>query len=434
MLLTDRQAGTLRGAIVDSNSRLTFVDVFAGCGGLSLGLLNSGWHGKFAVERSHDAFSTLSENLISVSRKSRRFDWPEWLPKEAIDISTFLDSYGGDISSLKGKLTLLAGGPPCQGFSLAGRRNQSDPRNRLTEEYIRLVNITKPRILLIENVRGFTLPFKKNGGDEKESAYSERVAQKLDDCGYKVFTSLIDLSRYGVPQTRKRFILIAILKGDPALSKLGCSTPFDLLEKERKKFLSSKCLPTDRQVTVREAIGDLEISGSSLIPYESATGNSTFKRIASTGAFASAYIRLMRKGISYTPDSLRLPRHSDNTRFNFQLIMKTCAPGRTISLDDRSRLGIKKHAITPLHPNRPSATITTLPDDIIHYSEARILTARENARLQSFPDYFKFTGKYTTGGKNRKNECPRYTQIGNAVPPLFAEALGRTLKKIAKLP
>lgn len=416
------------------DKELTFVDVFAGCGGLSLGLFNSGWSGKFAVERSADAFSTLSENMISGTRKKGHFDWPEWLPKQAIDISSFLDNYDKNITSLAGNLTLLAGGPPCQGFSLAGRRNQSDPRNRLTEEYIRLVSIARPRILLIENVRGFTLPFKKNGESDNEPAYSERVAQQLDACGYEVFTSLIDLSRYGVPQTRRRFILIAIRKGDPALLKLGDRTPFDLLEKERKRFLSSKNLPNDRQITAREAIGDLEISGSTLAPYERTQGHTEFQRISTRGRFASAYIKLMRKGMSFTPDSLRLPRHSEQTKCNFELIMNSCARGRTISLDDRARLGIKKHAITPLHPDRPSATITTLPDDIIHYSEARILTARENARLQSFPDHFKFTGKYTTGGKNRKNECPRYTQIGNAVPPLFAEALGRTLKKIAKLP
>jgi len=85
---------------------------------------------------------------------------------------------------------------------------------------------------------------------------------------------------------------------------------------------------------------------------------------------------------------------------------------------------IKKQAITPLCKDLPSATVTTLPDDIIHYAEPRILTVRENARLQTFPDWFEFTGAYTTGGKQRKHTCPRYTQVGNAVPPLLAEAMG----------
>jgi DNA (cytosine-5)-methyltransferase 1 len=83
-----------------------------------------------------------------------------------------------------------------------------------------------------------------------------------------------------------------------------------------------------------------------------------------------------------------------------------------------------------LHPNKLSRTITTLPDDLLHYSEPRILTVFENARLQSFPDWFEIKGKYTTGITRRKKECPKYTQVGNAVPPLLAEALGLLILKI----
>ena len=333
---------------------------------------------------------------------------------------------------MRGKVTLLAGGPPCQGFSLAGRRNHTDPRNKLTDEYIRFVKIILPRFLLVENVRGFTLPFKKNGETAQGVAYSERVVSQLENCGYQVFTSVVDLSNYGVPQRRRRFILIAIRNGDPAIGRLGGQTPFDLLEKERKRFLASKGLPSHRCVTAREAIGDLEIGGNNLVNYDDSL-NSRYTRISEVGSFSSSYTRLMRKtSKTKVPDSLRLPNHSDNTRKNFKTISSTCIAGRTISTADRQRLGIKKHAITPLSPSLPSATITTLPDDIIHYSEARILTARENARLQSFPDDFVFFGKYTTGGKNRKFDCPRYTQIGNAVPPLFAEAVGRLLRKLAR--
>ena len=108
-------------------------------------------------------------------------------------------------------------------------------------------------------------------------------------------------------------------------------------------------------------------------------------------------------------------------------------PGRSLSKLAREGLGLKKHSITVLTKNEPAPTITTLPDDVIHYNELRILTARETARLQSFPDWFEFTGKYTTGGKQRKLECPRYTQIGNAVPPLLSEAIGRLLIKKAKI-
>ena len=94
---------------------------------------------------------------------------------------------------------------------------------------------------------------------------------------------------------------------------------------------------------------------------------------------------------------------------------------------------IKKQCFTVLSSKALSTTITTLPDDCMHYSEPRVLTVRENARIQSFPDWFEFKGKYTTGGDRRKIECPRYTQVGNAVPPLMAEILGQSILAIERL-
>lgn len=91
------------------------------------------------------------------------------------------------------------------------------------------------------------------------------------------------------------------------------------------------------------------------------------------------------------------------------------------------RFGLKKHCVVPLDADRPSHTLTTLPDDFLHYSEPRILTVREYARLQSFPDWYEFRGKYATGGDQRLSECPRYTQAGNAVPPFLAEFVGLLL-------
>ena len=85
-----------------------------------------------------------------------------------------------------------------------------------------------------------------------------------------------------------------------------------------------------------------------------------------------------------------------------------------------------------LGPNSQSPTITSIPDELVHYCEPRILTVREHARIQSFPDWYEFKGKYTSGGKRRKNEVPRYTQVGNAVPPLFAEQIGRAIKEVLK--
>ncbi|MDK9713738.1 MAG: DNA cytosine methyltransferase [Sulfuritalea sp.] len=411
--------------------KFRFADVFAGCGGLSLGLATAGWRGVFAVEKSGDAFGTLKANLVEGRR--RKFDWPVWLPKEAITTTDLLDTHSENLEAMQGHIDLLAGGPPCQGFSLAGRRTHSDPRNSLTEDYISIVQKLKPRFLLIENVRGFTLPFKKHGDEmAKTIPYSVRVIERLEiELDYKVFSDIVDLSDYGVPQNRKRFILIAIRNGDPALKELAGKTPFDLLKKRRKHFLGTKGLPHDRAVSVKEAIGDLAIEGRALIDCEDSEVKG-FKQIQyRDGIYTSPFISLMRKNMNKAPDSLRIPRHSESTVDQFRKIAETCPRGRTVHEDHRATLGIKKHALTPLAPDLPSATITTLPDDILHYKEHRILTVRENARIQTFPDWYKFKGKYTTGGKVRKQECPRYTQVGNAVPPLFSEAVGRVLRDLA---
>jgi DNA (cytosine-5)-methyltransferase 1 len=400
-----------------------FIDLFAGCGGLSLGLVQAGWKGVFAIEKSPDAFKTLKYNLCDGDLAG--YDWPEWLPCKEMTTSELLGGYQRQIKKLRGKIDLIAGGPPCQGFSFAGRRNPSDPRNKLTEEYIELVNIIRPKYLLLENVRGFKAAFK----DTKEPPYSEIVKETLREIpwgGYKVFSSILNASKFGVPQPRARFIMIAVrfdLVSDNLIN------PFDDIEKYSQKFRDSKRL-NGHEITVKEAISDLEI------------GRRKTKDSVDTNGFQeinyrqpknmSSYQSLMRQdvGVNYKPNSLRLARHKEPTMARFIEILETCEKGKSLSKEDRERFNMKKQCFTPLHPKQIAKTITTLPDDLLHYSEPRILTVRENARLQSFPDWFEFLGKYTTGGARRKEECPRYTQVGNAVPPLMAEALGAIILNI----
>ena len=409
---------------------LTFCDVFAGCGGVSLGLINAGWKGTFAIEHNADAFNTYKTNLISNNKQF--FSWPQWLPIEPISITSFLDQYGDNLNNLKGTVDLLAGGPPCQGFSLAGRRTHNDPRNALTDEYLRIVEKLNPRILVFENVQGYTQPFKKNGDEKyKNIPYSFLIIERLERLGYKSFTKIVNLSDYGIPQTRKRFILVGIRENDIALTRLKERTPFDLLETKRKQFLLNKGLSSNTPVSCSDAIGDLEIKKNELIDNDDCHTKGFKKVLYRSSDFTTAFIELMRKDCDSPPNSMRLPNHAPSTVRQFRRIMDTCVSGKAISKEDRTRLGIRKHAITPLNKGLPSSTITTLPDDAIHYSEPRILTVRENARLQTFPDWYVFTGSYTTGGINRKNTCPRYTQVGNAVPPLFAEALGLVLVNLA---
>lgn len=410
--------------------KISFIDAFAGCGGLSLGLQNAGWTGRFAIEKNPDAFRTFSKNLIDRPRHS--FDWPKWLPKKPTAVRTLLSKYPHQLRKIQRTVELLAGAPPCQGFSLAGRRTHSDPRNTLFRQYLSVVKIIQPRFVLVENVQGFSFPFKKHGkGREKHKPYSELLAEKLEALGYRVFSELVDFSQYGVPQTRKRFILVAIRNGDKALEELGGKTPFHRLRGARALFLKSKELSIHAPVSARQAITDLEVSGVTLVPASDEDGTGFVQVQYAPRKKRTRFTDLMRLGTQGVPDSLRLPRHRTETIKQFTKIISTCQKGQSLNGKDRKRLGIKKHALTPLHSKLPSSTITTLPDDILHYSEPRILTVRENARLQTFPDWFQFTGDYTTGGKERRRACPRYTQVGNAVPPLFAEAIGGVLRRLS---
>jgi len=138
----------------------------------------------------------------------------------------------------------------------------------------------------------------------------------------------------------------------------------------------------------------------------------------------------MRKGAGRTADSHRFAKHREHIIERFQFILNNSRKNKDIDKEIRDKFSLKKHCIIPLDANDKSPTLTTLPDDYVHYSEPRILTIREYARIQSFPDWFEFKGKYTTGGNRRKLEVPRYTQVGNAIPPLFGEQSGLVLKQL----
>ncbi|PHS30779.1 MAG: DNA (cytosine-5-)-methyltransferase [Methylophaga sp.] len=396
----------------------TYIDLFSGCGGFSLGLGNAGWQGIFAVEKDPMAFETFKHNLID--GKYSHFNWPKWLPQQATTIQEILEQYPEQLAVLKGSIDLIAGGPPCQGFSLAGRRNPNDPRNKLSDEYINMVKLVLPKYLILENVRGFNSTFKDLNGVKEKKPYSMVVKARLEGLGYRVFTDYVHSENYGVPQKRTRFIMIGI-RSDLKIDNLS---PFEKLTDLRLDFLKNKKLPL-KPVSVKSAISDLETSNSELI-YHSGNKYSGFKQIDyKPPKQLNSYQKQMRKRLRGSkPNSLRIARHRPETIEKFKLIQKLCIPGKGLSNEHKEIIGTKKQVVSVLNAKEPSRTLTTLPDDLLHYSEPRILTVRENARIQSFPDDFKFRGKYTTGGMRRTQECPRYTQVGNAVPPLMAEALG----------
>ncbi len=384
---------------------MKYIDLFSGCGGLSLGLLNSGWCGQFAVEKSSDAFLTLKHNLIDQGH----YQWPEWLPISNIDINNLLANFQKELK-LKENIDLVAGGPPCQGFSSAGKRVESDIRNKLVESYIKTISILKPKILFFENVTGFTKPF------SSQKNFSEYIEDELNAQNYHTKWQLVNFSDFGIPQSRTRFILVGFRN-----DIFDSSTPDEFFKKlygNRKSFCSERNI--SYYTTVSEAISDL-YQRHGTIPSRDSNG---FKN-GIYGEVSSKYQTYMRKMIiSDYVDSHRFVNHSDKIVQRF----KEAIHDQLSPAEYKKTYSLKKTGTRLLQRDEPTPTLTTLPDDYIHYSEPRILTVREYARIQSFPDHYEFKGRYTTGSSQRKVDVPRYTQIGNAIPPLFSEQVGIILK------
>lgn len=394
----------------------TVIDLFAGCGGLSLGLYQSGWNGIFAVEKNPCAFATLNYNLIEAKK---HFDWPDWLPKTPLDINEVVSNHAKELRSLRGKVDLVAGGPPCQGFSMAGRRIESDVRNQLVFSYIDFINLVRPKLILFENVKGFTYAFDKKKNPDA-IPYSEIVKEKLHGLGYDVEGHVVDFSLYGVPQQRKRFILVGV-----RTKKIGTAKCFfDFIDQNKTDFLSKYGLSVS--CTVSDAISDL-MRANGEFPTPDRKGFMSGKYSAAE----SAYQQYLRDGIELDsqPQSHSFAHHSAEKITCFEnLLVNYPRRGKRIDGQARDAWGIRQRGITILNPSAAAPTITGMPDDYLHYSEPRIVTVRECARIQSFPDWYEFKSKYTTGGDARKREVPRYSQVGNAIPPLFAQQAGEVLK------
>lgn len=396
----------------------TFVDLFAGCGGLSLGLSMAGGTGVFAIERHPEAFETLQHNLVSKDSNHRCFNWPDWLPKTAFDIKVFLKEYGENLSALKGTIDLVAGGPPCQGYSFSGARDPLDPRNSLYQEFVAVIHKIKPKFILMENVPGIGAPFLKSSGKKKARInYADLAKSALIAEGYSVSHGILDASKFGVPQRRERFFFFGIR--NDLVGKVA--DPFQFIDDHRASFLKKYNLGKGK-VSAKQALSDLSVSDKDHIP---CLDRKKFFIIKYAGP-RSDYQKQLRNGMGKTiaPDSMSLPKHRTKTIEQFKKIQAMAEPGSNLKKAQRDSLGILKSRIVVLGENLPSRTVTTLPDDMLHYSEPRILTVRECARLQSFPDWFQIKGKYTTGGERRKKDCPRYTQVGNAVPIRLGQFMG----------
>lgn len=318
----------------------TFVDLFCGAGGLSLGLKNAGWRPALALDLWDDAVSTYRSNFDDH-------------PCLNADVSTVTES---DFARYLTGADWVVGGPPCQGFSTVGRRRREDPRNRLVFEFARTVDILRPQNFLIENVIGL-----------KDMRFVDAVESFFEARGYRVSTMVLRSADYGVPQLRHRIFFVGSLSGVE-------------FQAPRPSHAAAS------YVTVEDAIGDLPklAPGEAAYDYDKPPSNPYQQRMrrgsmSLTGHQASNHPDHLVKAISYIPDG-----------GNRRAIPEALQP-RSGFHNSYSRLHSRSPAVAVTqNMGKPSGT------RCIHPFQNRGLTAREGARLQGFPDTFTFSSGMTS--------------------------------------
>lgn len=272
----------------------------------------------------------MKANLLDV-RGGLEFNWPEWLPKEPLCVDSALSNYGDQFSGLRGKVDLLVGGPPCQGYSSAGRRVPGDPRNKLFESYLQLVELFAPRMILLENVRGITIDFRDTVGGDSVTNYAERLESSLER-DYAVYARMLNLAEFGVPQSRVRYFLIGLRRDSFDATDL-LKSPFQVLDSHRHEFLLDKGLSVP--VSAKSAISDLEITRNGSVPSSDTPG---FEAIAYKEP-RTHYQRMLRSGFQGAPSDTRLARHRPDIEKRFREIIDLChATGRlNVSLSQEAR-------------------------------------------------------------------------------------------------
>ncbi len=464
--------------------KLSHIDLFAGCGGLSLGLEQAGFELALAVEKSPMAAETFYHNFIERITDQAAFDKfaSEATSVEeqaarglvAKEVASLLRS-PKVLAALKARdIDLVAGGPPCQGFSLAGRRNPDDLRNRLPWQFLQFVEAVCPKAVIIENVSGMRQDFKKHG---KASPFDDlRVALAETGPGYCVQPVQLNAVHFGAPQNRPRVFLVALRKDIAAAAGFVASenvwrSDYDqigsILFRSRPLVAPKATHFGDNVLTVKDALSDINANGyrrkSNIpsfaqemrsdigwLPARSREGHVPGKLKNHTTRKHAEHVETRFKLYQYLRDArihsriLALPRQVGTpARLRKALVLQglagapvpAIAPDGTVLATSRNgladvimSLGTKKHSQRSLDWDAPSPTIVSMPDDFVHPEEPRTLTVREMARIQSFPDSFEFRSKETTGSLRRRFEVPQYTQVGNAVPPKLARALGEAVR------
>lgn len=345
-----------------------------------------------------------------------------------------LEEFAQRLRKEHGEIDLVCGGPPCQGYSGIGHRRtfklskEEIPTNHLYREMAKVVQAVAPRAFLFENVRGLLnskwTPEGKNGEIWQDVRRTfERISVRINgkNYSYNIGWDLVFAKDYGVPQNRPRVIMIGI-RGD---------LPFKANKKEPDKGL----LPpkTKSAPNLFELLDDLADP-----KWRPGTTSHAYKKEATSTVAKALRTRpdgtYMSKGDSVTDQEYS--NHSEIIMSKFRHMIKN---NSEIPEEMKTKKFSQKVLPKKWGKSGPSITATSMPDDYVHYKQPRVLTVREWARLQTFPDWYIFVGKRTTGGRRRAGnpdtgewtrDVPKYTQIGNAVPVLLAKAIGTHLKKL----
>ena len=364
---------------------LFVIDLFAGAGGLTEGFLQAGFTSVCANDFDEQAKMTFTFNHPSVPYLQK--DIAEIEPKEILNI--------GEISS--NEVSVITGGPPCQGFSLAGQRLSDDTRNQLFKEYIRITKAIKPKVVFFENVPGIQT---MENGKVLQAIMTEFLALGYS-CDYRV----INAADYGVPQSRPRFVLLGV-KGSEKISfpapthGMVNSNGINLFDNNIKPYITSW-----------SALSDLPLINQG----EGA------EELWHVGEYSNDY-QVGRKGGRSTGIiyNHRATKHDAKIQYRYSLLPEGC---NNSVLPEEIRT--KKRNAFKLHRDLPSRTVTcNFRTDLIHPTMNRGLTVREAARLQSFDDDYRFFGNLTRKAKWLTQD----DQVGNAVPPILARAFANHIR------
>jgi len=436
-----------------------FVDLFAGCGGLSLGLENGGFTPLLVNELADEARATYLANRTEFKHLDGSFvDDPEhpWVWRDVKALCKYIsenkESFCSEVENIfglnisKGELDLLVGGPPCQGFSGIGhRRSYSVEKknirsNHLYEDMIFLIDELKPKMFLFENVRGL-LSAKWDADGESGEIWRDIRQTYKNHLGksYQMGWHLVHAKDYGVPQNRPRVLLVGV-RNDLNWTPLANGLDEDGILLHDSKHRAGGLLPspTLNPPSIYDLLSDLVdpnyVSGqasTNVYPLPVSKNKSSVQRLLRVEKGTQ---KTLPKGHILTEHEYS--KHKDLIVEKFQYMINNKGE---IHTKHKTKKFAQRVLPRKWKDGEPSITATSLPDDYVHFSQPRVPTVREWARLQFFPDWYQFEGKRTTGGirragnpreNNFDREVPKYTQIGNAVPVRMAEEVGKHFLKM----